>query len=683
MQACRSWAAGAGPRVAGRVAGGFRERGAARPAARAERRHAAARSPGAAGTRKACARGRSGGRHCRSRARVTQRTTCTAQRRRLVRSAGVAAVCLPARGLAAHCRGPLGTAACNHRQRQDLRGVVRPAQPLGAWLWRSELEGAARLRRAVAVDCPSPCHDARERALARADSPNPTSSWSTSGARSSPACCSSQAPVRLGRARRRRSRECLRARGEGWPVKCAPASATLEIPSTARSCWRARQSRRRSTRCCRTSPAAFPGAATSAPDARAGGARDRGRGTTLVFTNTRSQAEIWYQLLLQARPAVGRRDRAAPRLARQGGARVGRGRPEGGPAEGGGGDLVSLDLGVDFLPVERVLQIGSAKGVARLLQRAGRSGHAPGRVSRVTLVPTHTLELVEAAAARTAARPGPRRAARAPDKPLDVLVQHLVTVALGTGFAADEAAGRGAQHRAATAPSPTPSSTGRWTSSAAAASRCRLPRVPPHRARRRCLARARPGIARRHRMSVGTIVADASMQVKLCSTAPPGHDRGELHRRLRKGDCFVFAGRVLELVRVHEMTAYVQPAKRRSGAVPRWAGGKMPLSSEMADACWRCSKARRRALRRAGAAARGRCSNCRRAGRRCRRATRCWSSRCGRARAGTSSSTRLPGRTRISAWRRCSPGGRQGAPSTFSIAVNDYGFELLSPVDID
>jgi ATP-dependent Lhr-like helicase len=89
----------------------------------------------------------------------------------------------------------------------------------------------------------------------------------------------------------------------------------------------------------------------------------------------------------------------------------------------------SLDLGVDFLPVERVLQIGSAKGVARLLQRAGRSGHAPGRPSRVTLVPTNTLELVEAAAARRAALAGKVEARHSPAKPLDVLVQHLVTVA--------------------------------------------------------------------------------------------------------------------------------------------------------------------------------------------------------------------------------------------------------------
>src|SRR5678816_3029185 len=98
----------------------------------------------------------------------------------------------------------------------------------------------------------------------------------------------------------------------------------------------------------------------------------------------------------------------------------------------------SLDLGVDFLPVERVLQIGSAKGVARLLQRAGRSGHAPGRASRITLVPTNTLELVEAVAARRAALAGNIEKRATHDKPFDVLVQHLVTIALGGGFREDE-----------------------------------------------------------------------------------------------------------------------------------------------------------------------------------------------------------------------------------------------------
>ena len=155
--------------------------------------------------------------------------------------------------------------------------------------------------------------------------------------------------------------------------------------------------------------------------------------TTLVFTNTRSQAEIWYQSLLAARPKWaglialhhGSLDREVREWVERG---LKEGRLKAVVATS------SLDLGVDFLPVERVLQIGSPKGVARLLQRAGRSGHAPGRPSRVTIVPTHTLELVEAAAARSAVAAGRVESRCAPEKPLDVLVQHLVTLALGTGF---------------------------------------------------------------------------------------------------------------------------------------------------------------------------------------------------------------------------------------------------------
>ncbi|MGH6624515.1 MAG: DEAD/DEAH box helicase, partial [Burkholderiaceae bacterium] len=127
--------------------------------------------------------------------------------------------------------------------------------------------------------------------------------------------------------------------------------------------------------------------------------------TTLIFTNTRSQAELWYQALLNAKPEW------AGVLALHHGSldREVRGWVELGLKAGNLKAVVatsSLDLGVDFLPVERVLQIGSAKGVARLLQRAGRSGHAPGRASRLTLVPTNTLELIEAAAARAAVSEG-------------------------------------------------------------------------------------------------------------------------------------------------------------------------------------------------------------------------------------------------------------------------------------
>ena len=159
--------------------------------------------------------------------------------------------------------------------------------------------------------------------------------------------------------------------------------------------------------------------------------------TTLVFTNTRSQSEIWYQALIAARPdwagVVALHHGSLDRAVREW--------VEAGLKSGALKAVVctsSLDLGVDFLPVERVLQIGSPKGVARLLQRAGRSGHAPGRPSRITLVPTHSLEMVEGAAARAAIADGPIEARSSPQQPLDVLVQHLVTVALGGGFIADD-----------------------------------------------------------------------------------------------------------------------------------------------------------------------------------------------------------------------------------------------------
>ena len=306
-------------------------------------------------------------------------------------------------------------------------------------------------------------------------------------------------------------------------------------------------------------------------------------GTTLVFTNTRSQAEIWYQLLLQARP-----DWAGLIALHHGSLERGvREWVEAGLKQGTLKAVVatsSLDLGVDFLPVERVLQIGSAKGVARLLQRAGRSGHAPGRTSRVTLVPTNTLELVEAAAARRAALAGRVESRVSPAKPLDVLVQHLVTVALGGGF---EAGALFDEVRSCHAYRELTREEFDWALAFVERGGDSLTAYPEyHRVQRVDGLWRVPdrGIARRHRLQVGTIVSDASVAVKWVSGGTLGHIEEGFIARLAKGDCFVFAGRVLEFVRVHEMAAQVRLARKPKGVVPSWAGSKMPLSSELADA---------------------------------------------------------------------------------------------------
>ncbi|HEV7913146.1 MAG TPA: helicase-related protein, partial [Albitalea sp.] len=305
--------------------------------------------------------------------------------------------------------------------------------------------------------------------------------------------------------------------------------------------------------------------------------------TTLVFVNMRSQAEVWYQLLLEQRPewagSVALHHGSLDRETREW--------VELGLKEGRLKAVVatsSLDLGVDFLPVERVLQIGSAKGIARLLQRAGRSGHAPGRPSRVTLVPTNTLELVEAAAARRAAQAGKIEKRATPEKPLDVLVQHLVSVALGGGFSAealfDEVRGAYA-YRGLTR------DEFQWALDFVEKGGASLAAYPEyHRVKLidgvyRVPDRA---IGRRHKLQVGTIVADSAMQVAWLGGGRIGTVEEGFIARLKPGDCFLFAGRLLEYVRTKDMTAYVKRAERGKGVVTTWAGSKMPLSSELADA---------------------------------------------------------------------------------------------------
>ncbi|EJN26342.1 DEXH box helicase, DNA ligase-associated [Pseudomonas sp. GM78] len=310
--------------------------------------------------------------------------------------------------------------------------------------------------------------------------------------------------------------------------------------------------------------------------------------SSLVFTNTRAQSEIWYQALLEARPDWA----GLIALHHSSLSRETRDWVERALKEGQLKAVVctsSLDLGVDFLPVERVLQIGSAKGVARLMQRAGRSGHAPGRMSRVTLVPTHSLELIEAAAAQDAVAQRRIEPRTSPHKPLDVLVQHLVSMALGGGFVPEQLFD---EVRAAWAYRDLTEADWTWALAFVRHGGLSLTAYPDYR-------RVEPDdqgvwrvpdarLARRHRMSIGTIVSDASIQLKFWSKGGGGKQLGSVEEgfiaRLKPGDGFLFAGRLLELVRVENMTAYVKRSTVKKAAVPRWNGGRMPLSNELAQA---------------------------------------------------------------------------------------------------
>jgi ATP-dependent Lhr-like helicase len=306
--------------------------------------------------------------------------------------------------------------------------------------------------------------------------------------------------------------------------------------------------------------------------------------STLVFTNVRSATEMWYQALLAARP-----DWAGTIALHHGSLeRQVRDWVEAGLRDGKLRAVVctsSLDLGVDFAPVDQVLQIGSPKGVGRLLQRAGRSGHRPGEISRVTVVPAQALELVEAAAARVAAA-ARRIEPRTPIvNPPDVLVQHLVTCALGGGFRPDELRD---EVRGTHAYATLTHDEWQWAMDFVVHGGASLNAYPEYR---RVVIDAEGvahvpdrQIARRHRMGIGTIVSETSITVQFRNGAKLGQVEESFAASLSPGDCFAFAGRLLEFIRVRELTAWVRPASAKSARVPRWMGSKMALTSELADA---------------------------------------------------------------------------------------------------
>jgi ATP-dependent helicase Lhr and Lhr-like helicase len=309
-----------------------------------------------------------------------------------------------------------------------------------------------------------------------------------------------------------------------------------------------------------------------------------GASSTLVFANTRSQAELWHEALASVWPEdpaslAVHHGSIDPKLRYVVEERLRRGELRCCVATS------SLDLGVDFATVEQVVQLGSPKSVARLLQRAGRSGHQPGAPSKILCVPTHLLELAEIAAARRALAAGhlePRRPMRGC---LDVLAQHLVTIALGGGFTADDAyAEITSTHAYGQLPRQRFDAVLHYLVHGGSAL-ANYPEYHKLSAHDDGIYRVdTPRLARLHRFSIGTITSDGSLQVRYMKGAKLGSVEESFISRLRPGDKFLFAGRHLELVRVRDMVAYVRTAANRRGGVPRWMGGRLPLSGELADA---------------------------------------------------------------------------------------------------
>jgi ATP-dependent Lhr-like helicase len=305
--------------------------------------------------------------------------------------------------------------------------------------------------------------------------------------------------------------------------------------------------------------------------------------SVLLFTNTRSQTEIWYQKILETKPEW------AGTMAMHHGSLDPQVREwvEKALHEKKLKLVVctsSLDLGVDFRPVDTVIQVGSPKGVTRFVQRAGRSGHSPGAISKVFFVPTHSLELIEASALRKAINNEAFEDQIPMEACYDVGLQFLVTLALGDGFRPEKAylilrncyAFRNLSRDEFQWMLDFVTVGGQALGSYEEFSKINLAPDGSYRVTDK-------KIAMRHRLSMGTIVSDPMIQVKFITGGYIGSVEESFISKLKPGDAFWFAGRNLEFVKIKEMKAMVRRSKKKTGTIPRWMGGRMPLSSRLSE----------------------------------------------------------------------------------------------------
>ncbi len=302
--------------------------------------------------------------------------------------------------------------------------------------------------------------------------------------------------------------------------------------------------------------------------------------STLIFTNTRAQSEKWYQALLYAMPD------AAEKIALHHGSIEASEREaiEAGLKSGQIKWVVctsSLDLGVDFQPVERVVQIGSAKNLARLLQRAGRSAHVPYGTSEIFFLPTNALELLEISAFRRGLAAGDMETRRPRHQPYDVLIQHLITLACGGGFQAD-AILRDVRQTVAYA-NLTDAEFAWILEFITQGGKCltAYPRYKKVVLEKGIYKVTDSQIARMHRMGIGTITSNQAVQIQYTNRKKIGTVEENFVSKLKKGDVFFFAGRQLEFFMIKDMVAYVKSSTKKSTVTPTWGGGTLAISDTL------------------------------------------------------------------------------------------------------
>jgi ATP-dependent helicase Lhr and Lhr-like helicase len=308
--------------------------------------------------------------------------------------------------------------------------------------------------------------------------------------------------------------------------------------------------------------------------------------TTIVFVNTRAQAELMFQELWK------HNENALPIALHHGSLDIAQRRRVEAAMAGGKLRAVvatsSLDLGIDWGAVDQVLQVGAPKGVSRLLQRIGRANHRLDEASRATLVPANRFEVLECEAAME----GVAAMALDGDPPrpggLDVLAQHVLGMVCARPVHPDALYGEVSSVAPyAGLPRADFDDVVRFveTGGYALAAYERYRKL--FRDSEGFLHVRNERVVRQHRMNIGTIVEAPTLKVRLTGKRGLGPVLGEVEEyfvtTLTQGDTFMFAGRLLKFLRLRETVVEVGEGGSGDPKVPAYAGARMPLTTNLAD----------------------------------------------------------------------------------------------------
>ncbi len=304
-------------------------------------------------------------------------------------------------------------------------------------------------------------------------------------------------------------------------------------------------------------------------------------GVTIVFVNTRAQAEVLFQTLWRLNddnlPIALHHGSLALEQRRKVEAAMARGDLRGVVATS------SLDLGIDWAAVDLVIQIGAPKGVSRLLQRIGRAGHQLNTPSRAILVPGNRFEVMECRAAIAAVEA--MELDGDPPRPgaYDILAQHILGLACSAPFTAD------ALYAEITSAAPYADLDRRdfddvlsYVEDGGYALRAYDKFKRLFRKQNGEYEVAGPRVAHRHRMNIGSIVEEPMLKVRL-GRAFLGEIEEYFINGLEPGDSFIFGGRLVRFKELREMTAIVTPGGGDAPKIPAYMGSRMPFTTYLAD----------------------------------------------------------------------------------------------------